>query len=393
VPRKAFLIAFDETPAEPELHAAVQQVDVEENAALPTTFAFRVRLSRDRTGQWKGTDDDRFSLFTKVSIDAGAVGDSSQAASLEPIAEGYVTAVGVHIGAQPDDAYLEVRGMDATALMSVEEKTVSWPNMADSDIVQQIVSTYGIPLQATSTTPVRQQNDTLLIQRGTDARFLRLLARRNGFEFSFSKERGAATTCYFGPPRVSGTPQADLAIQFGEQSSLASFDVTAHGLRPLAVATTQVDIKTKNESTANVTASQLNALGSSGLSSLIESKLDSLVNPLEQQGRLLLLAQPSADAAELQSIAQAVRDEAEWLIAARGEVNTDAYGTVLRAGRLVLIKGAGKQHSGAYYVTRVRHLIKNNGTHVQTFEARRNARDVTGSERFADAAAFGVPAA
>jgi hypothetical protein len=75
-------------------------------------------------------------------------------------------------------------------------------------------------------------------------------------------------------------------------------------------------------------------------------------------------------------------DEAAWLISASGEINSDAYQSVLRPHRLVLVKGAGKTYSGKYYVTRVVHEVNHAGDYVQRFEARRNARDVDGSEQF-----------
>jgi phage protein D len=84
----------------------------------------------------------------------------------------------------------------------------------------------------------------------------------------------------------------------------------------------------------------------------------------------------------MQTIAQAVRDEASWFITARGEVIGEAYQSVLRPHRLVLVKGAGRAYSGRYYVTSVVHEFKGDGTYTQSFEARRNALDVDGSERF-----------
>jgi len=84
----------------------------------------------------------------------------------------------------------------------------------------------------------------------------------------------------------------------------------------------------------------------------------------------------------MQTVAQAVRDEASWFIIARGEINSDAYQTVLRPHRLVLVKGAGKAYSGKYHVTSVVHELNGDGTYTQSFEARRNARDVEGSEQF-----------
>jgi len=77
-----------------------------------------------------------------------------------------------------------------------------------------------------------------------------------------------------------------------------------------------------------------------------------------------------------------VRDDADWLIGASGEINGEAYQSVLRPRRTVQVKGAGKAYSGKYYVTRVSHEIKHDGSYNQRFEARRNARDLDGSERF-----------
>src|SRR5262249_41581791 len=90
----------------------------------------------------------------------------------------------------------------------------------------------------------------------------------------------------------------------------------------------------------------------------------------------------ASDLGELQTLAQAVRDEAGWLITAQGEVNSEAYQNVLRPHRVVLVKGASKAYSGKYYVTRVAHEMKGDGSYTQSFEARRNARDVDGSEAF-----------
>ena len=52
-----------------------------------------------------------------------------------------------------------------------------------------------------------------------------------------------------------------------------------------------------------------------------------------------------------------------------------------RAGP-VLVKGAGHAFSGKYYVTRVTHEVKADGSYSQSFEARRNARGVDNTERF-----------
>jgi phage protein D len=107
------------------------------------------------------------------------------------------------------------------------------------------------------------------------------------------------------------------------------------------------------------------------------------VTPAENAAEMRVLGPPTADPAELRALAQAVRDEAAWVLGATGEVNAEAYGAVLLPHRTVLVKGAGKPYSGAYYVVRVVHELTGAGDWTQRFEALRNARDVTGDEAFA----------
>jgi phage protein D len=230
---------------------------------------------------------------------------------------------------------------------------------------------------------VHQEDQTTIVQRGTDLQFVRSLARRNGLEFYFETDRRSrAVVAFLRAPRLDGTPQDDLAIQFGDDSNLKSFTVHVHGDRPLAVKTAQVDVEAGSPTTAEAPDSQLRVLGDKDLPTLAEDVLGRLVTPRQALAQMLVLGPPTSDATELRTIAQAVRDEAAWFITATGEVNSDAYQTILRPRRTVLVKGAGSQYSGTYYVTGVTHRMSGDGSYTQSFRARRNARDVTGSEPF-----------
>jgi phage protein D len=85
---------------------------------------------------------------------------------------------------------------------------------------------------------------------------------------------------------------------------------------------------------------------------------------------------------ELKTVAQAEVDRASWAITADGEVNTVAYGDILRAKRPVLVRGAGPQFSGTYYVQSVTHTINGDG-YSQKFSLKRNALGLTGTEAYA----------
>ena len=398
---KAYRIAFDDEPVDDEFYDSVVSLTVEESTGAPGSFHLRLATSPDDDGVWAYLDDPRFGLYTSVSIQigftgGGGLGDVLGAGlggvggggndGLEWVFEGYVTAVDVNLDSAPDAAHIDVSGLDASVLLSLEEKIATWKDLADNDIVRQIVDgIYDIEVKADPTPTVHQQNDTTIVQRGSDLQFVRELARRNGREFYFEADNTSGdVVAYFRAPQLAGTPQPDLAIQFGEESNLRRFTARLSGQQPLSVRTEQMDVKTNSPKRAQVGKTQLTALGDQGADALIGDPLGLLVTPKDALAQTLVLGTPTSDPTEMLTLAQSVRDEAGWLVTAQGEINGDAYQRALRPRRLVLVKGAGSTYSGKYYVTRVVHEIDGAGGYTQTFEARRNARDLDGSEAFGD---------
>jgi hypothetical protein len=64
--------------------------------------------------------------------------------------------------------------------------------------------------------------------------------------------------------------------------------------------------------------------------------------------------------------AQAQTDESMDLLTASGEIDALRYGDILRARKLVGLRGSGKAHDGIYYVKSVTHKIKR-GEYRQSF--------------------------
>jgi phage protein D len=374
---KAYQIEFAGTAVSEDFYADVVSLIVEENTSTAGIFRLQLAIRLKNDGSWSYLDDERLALFTKVTVKIGF----TQGGGLAAVFDGYITNVDLELGSEPDTSFLDVSGMDTSVLMSLEEKIATWPNLADSDIVQQILANYGVSVQADATATVHQDEVTTIVQRGTDIQWVRDLAQKNGLEFYFETTDSGDITGFFQAPQLDGTPQPDLAIQFGDQTNLRRFSAHLSGQRPLNVKVTQMDITANSPNTAQVSDTQLTGLGDKDANTLIGGPLGSLVTPKDAQAQMLVLGPPTSDATELHAIAQAVRDEAGWLIAADGEVNGEAYQSVLRPHRLVLVKGAGTAYSGKYYVTRVVHELKHDGEYTQRFEARRNARDLDGSEQ------------
>jgi phage protein D len=311
----------------------------------------------------------------------GLTGGNDQPA---PVFEGYITAVAPSFECHAAEGAIDVQALDTSVLMSLEEKIATWPNLADSDIVKQIIAGYGVQTKIDATETTHAENDTTITQRGTDIQFIRELAQRNGAEFYFETDQDSGeVTAFFRPPQLDGAPQPDLAIQFGdEESNLRSFSVRLNGQRPLSVKMQQIDVKSNEPNTAQAGHMKRAKLGAQDLKDLVAGALGGLVTPQDALAQMLLLGPPTSDPTELKTLAQAVRDDAGWCIVGQGEINSEAYQTVLRPRRLVMIKGAGKPYSGKYYVTRVVHELSDDGAYTQKFEAVRNARDLDGSESF-----------
>src|SRR5207244_7743157 len=102
-------------------------------------------------------------------------------------------------------------------------------------------------------------------------------------------------------------------------------------------------------------------------SSQADAMGDTSAVPSARPRRVLLSQLAMAQAGEVQRYAQSVVDRSSWSIVAEGELNTVAYGGVLKAKKPVLVRGIGQQFSGRYYVERVLHVIDGSGSYVQRF--------------------------
>jgi phage protein D len=355
-------------PADPDLLAAIQQIEVEDHADMADMLRLRVAIGVSECGRsWTVLDDDLFRRLANVRIMV-TVGSSLA----EPLIDAYVIETNASFANQPGQSVLNVVAMDPTVLMNLEEKVRPWPNMADSDIATTIFGEYGFTPQVEQTQPPRQEVDYTTVQRGTDIQFLRRLAERNGYEcYVEMNPLTGVIEGHFHPPRLEQRPQGVLSVNMGEATNVNSFNARYDMLRPTTAQVTGLDIETQSEQPAQAESLALAGLGR-------EPAL-----PGDRPRRVLLSQMGLAQTGELQSYAQAVVDRSAWAITADGELHTVAYGGILRAKRPVLVRGAGRQFSGTYYVEKVLHTFTGDG-YTQRFTLRRNALGLTGQERFVE---------
>ncbi len=372
MPDITYTLLINNTPAPPGLFEALQEVQVENNGDIADVFRLRFAIGVSDLGDWTILEDDQFKPLTPVTIRM-QVGTGLG----KPLISGYVTSHRVEISNEPGQSFLEIVGMDATVLMSLEEKVVAWPNMADSDIATAIFGQHNIVPEVEQTQPVRQDLDVTTIQRGTDIRFLRRLAERNGFECYVENDPLLNTDVgHFHPSRLQGKAQGVLSVNFGESTNVSSFHARYEMLRPTTAQASDVDINSKTTQNGQAQSVSISNLGQ-----------ESLLDRISKQPAVLPSKIGLASTGELQTLCQAIVDRSAWAIIAEGELNTAVYEGDLRVKRTVKLRGAGNQYSGTYYVSRVLHTFSGEG-YTQRFELKRNAIGLPGTEVFVDTGAL-----
>jgi hypothetical protein len=364
------IIEINETDAS-DIISSLVEMEIEDDHRLTATFKIKLAINRTGGGTWIYLDDERLKLWNKISIKLNIKGEETE------LMKGYITQIKPHIEIEENNCCLIVMGMDGSCLMSVEEAIKDWPNKTDSDIANEILQSYAFTPQVDTVDVVHDEAVATIIQRESDIRFLKRLARRNGFECFIKGDKG-----FFRRPVFTDPPQPVLAAHFGAETNLMSFEASLHALRPTRVEMHQIDTIAKEVVDANLEAGDQLQLGRDGALSIVV--------PSGKTSKMFVKQTVATGQPEMENLCTALLDEAEWFLQGRGEINTVVYGSVLQTRSLVPIKGVGEPFSGLYYVTNVKHNFTV-GNYVQKFCVRRNALAPTGPSDFGGSSLLGGP--
>jgi len=360
-------VAFAPLPA-PFMHA-LRDIEVETSVGQASIFRLHFDLSRNLFGDYDALAIDIFRPLVPIRISVSAGLGIPQT-----LVNGYIRDARLGARNDPGASTLEVVGMDALGtLMTHIQQPFTWPNMPDSAVVAAIFGKYGILPTVLPTPPLRTMVDTTTTQRANDAVYLVQLARRNSYELYVQPDPLAGMDMgHFHPPLTAVPPQGVLSIDFGTQTNLADFSVTNDMLRPTSVVALSSEPRTR---------APIPALGplATELPMGLEPTLGRIVPPPIERPAGTDAASP----AEAQAQAMARATESSRAIQANGEVDGLKYNRPLLPGLPVLVRGAGRQMSGLYYVSSVSHNITRDA-YTQRFSAWRNAVGLTGAEVFID---------
>ena len=363
-----FIIEAAFAPLPQPFMQALRLVEIETAVDKASIFRLHFELSRNFMGDYDVLAIDIFRPLLPIRISISALFGLPLC-----LINGFVREVRLGGKNDPGQSTLQVVGMDSLGtLMSHIQTPMQWPVMPDSVIAAQIFAKYAILPVIFPTPPTRNPLDPAMTQREHDAAWLMRLARRNGYEVYIRPDPVIGLDQgYFMPPQTMLPPQGVLSYDFGSQTNLNSFDVNFDMLRPAAVVGLTTDPTTRLPIPAVAPVSTDLPMG-------LEPALNRILPP-----PIELYQGEGTNPAEVQIQALARATRSSRAVKATGEADAIKLTRPLMAGMPVLVRGAGREHSGLYYVTSVTHRISRDD-YVQSFTAQRNAVGLTGAEVFID---------
>jgi hypothetical protein len=339
------------------------QLEVEENADMPGAFSLTLPVTRKSSGDLDVTSDERLSPLANIAVIARAADGQTHC-----LIDGFVLSHTAHLDSGIAACTLKVWGLDATWLMNTEEKTREWVDMTDGAVANTIFGEHSLApadVNLKDDSPTHSENNHSLMQRATDAQFLRTLARRSGKLFRvFCTDTPGKGTGWFGKPKLDGNPVTVLTLDdtAAAANAVGPLEISWDVMRPTTVIAHQKLLTDSGADDAGGTTTDaaLPLLEQRALADFSGSPVTTLLGPAVD------------DSGELIQRAQAVLREAGWFVRCTGSADTGRLGSILRVGTVVRLDAAGALHSGKYFVWSVRHRITAE-RHVMEFVLLRNA--------------------
>jgi len=275
-------------------------------------------------------------------------------ATPEVLIDGIITTHQFVPSNRPGESTLVVTGEDISLKLDLEEKNETYPNQPDSVIVTRLLASYatlGLVPTVTPTTDVPIELQRIPTQQGTDLAYIQLLAQRNGFVFYIEPTAPFVNTAYWGQDNRLGLPQSALTVNMGSDTNVESLNFSVNALGPTTPTITIIEPFTRQPIEIPAPSGFRPPLASRPIPSLRKTLSRDTANLDASQGALRALSSTS---------------DTSDAVTATGEMDGIRYGHVLRARKLVGVRGVGASYGGNYYVKQVTHRIKV-GEYKQSF--------------------------
>ena len=213
--------------------ALVAEVEIQTAREEAATGRIVIEDRRREDGTWTAADSGLFTRWAPIRVSADFE------THRELILSGYVLRLAPDYPGNAAEAKLTIEVQDEGAALSREQMRRVWGEEApitDLAILGELVRDADIRPDAAS---AQGQSSRQLSQDATPIQFLRERARANGYELIFLDGR-----VYFGPRRLTGTPQAPILVYAGRTTNARSFALQDMADTPDAV---RVDLAPREE--------------------------------------------------------------------------------------------------------------------------------------------------
>lgn len=336
-------------PAPALLVAALTSVKVTNDSANGDGFELTFALTRENPVEY---------VLLKAGLldpDSRVVIAVTMGAIPEVLIDGVITHHQLDPGSGGGAPTLTVMGQSLSAMMDLEDANQQYPNQTDSIIVTRLIAKYaryGLIPDVMPTTNVTISVNKTPNQNETDLECIERLARKNGFVFYIEPVTIGVNKAYWGPEIRLGIPQPALTSNMGAWNNVTSMNFSLDPLAPTAAGGTfMIPIINRAVKIPSLPSLKIPPLSS---------------RPVRPLRKKLLRDTAKKNAGEAATAAVAEITKARDAVTASGELDTVLYGHVLRARKLVGVRGAGLAYNGFYYVRSVTHMLER-GSYKQSF--------------------------
>jgi hypothetical protein len=276
--------------------------------------------------------------------------------------DGIITHKQFNPSSEPGQSKLTVTGEDVSIMMDREEKSTTHPNQPDPLIVSKIIASYAKYGLVPAVIPPASMDIPIEVnrvpsQQATDLQYIQELARN--YDYVFYIEPTAVpgvNKAYWGPKEYTSLPQKALTLNMGSFTNVTNINFQYKSIDSTIVMGSVQDPIFNMEIPVITTGSLRPPLA------LYPDLLKNIGNAKTKKYR----AKGGVNAIQAYGEAQAITDSSTDAVGATGELDGISYGDVLRARKLVGLRGVGFLHDGYYYVKSVTHRISK-GEYKQSF--------------------------
>lgn len=354
-----FAIEIEGEELDPASKGDVLELKIEMTFNEMTSAEVKLNNFDDTAYDLKWSDADKLRLGSRVHVKLG------YADRTRSMMRGYISTLTPEFADGPPT--LTVRALDGMVRLKSSKppaEEVTYKKVTDSQIAQKIAQRHNLRVKVTDEGPVHD----LVVQRNTDdATFLKERAKLHSFEVFMrtDPDTGEDVLHFVSPTDGRGSePISTYTLAWGGMRntdippSLIEFKpVLAAGDQVQSVTVRGWDPKTKKKITQ--TATRANTPGVAQIDNTNGPEAAATLGGTSEAKREVVVDRPVASEEEALKVAQAILSERAYrFLTGHGKV----IGLPdLRPGTNVEIGGVGRRFSGTYFVTKVTHVLNQQG--------------------------------